>query len=94
MKVPLATGSSRGLGKAIALELASRGFKIAVHYSGSQVSAEAVAEEIKVNGGEAQIFQADLSNKEAANKLVAPWQKPWAASRCWSTTLESPGTAS
>ncbi|WP_034345519.1 3-oxoacyl-[acyl-carrier-protein] reductase [Deinococcus misasensis] len=70
MKVALVTGSSRGLGKAIALELAQKGFKIAVHYSGSQAGAEAVAEEIRAAGGEAQTFQADLSNKEAAVKLV------------------------
>ncbi|GGJ37018.1 3-oxoacyl-[acyl-carrier-protein] reductase [Deinococcus roseus] len=70
MKVALVTGSSRGLGKAIALELAHKGFKVAVHYSGSQAAAEAVAEAIRNGGGEAQTFQADLSDREAAIKLV------------------------
>lgn len=60
-KVCLVTGSSRGLGKAIALELGKAGQKVVVNYvsDGSKESAEATVEEIKALGGDAIAVQAD-----------------------------------
>jgi short chain dehydrogenase len=60
-KVILVTGSSRGLGKSIALDLGSHGQKVVVNYvsDNSKASAEATVEEIKALGGDAIAVQAD-----------------------------------
>jgi NAD(P)-dependent dehydrogenase (short-subunit alcohol dehydrogenase family) len=52
-KTALVTGASRGIGRAIALELAREGAKVAINYSSSEGKAKAVAEEIKELGGTA-----------------------------------------
>lgn len=60
-KVCLVTGSSRGLGKAIALELGKAGQKVVINYvsDGSKESADATVEEVKALGGDAIAVQAD-----------------------------------
>ena len=60
-KVVLVTGSSRGLGKAIALDIGAQGQKVVVNYvsDGSKESADATVEEIKSLGGDAVAIQAD-----------------------------------
>ena len=69
-KIALVTGSSRGLGRAMALKLAADGYAVAVHYGRGQEQAEAVAEQIRAAGGEAQTFGADLSDPANAAELV------------------------
>ena len=59
--VALVTGSSRGIGKAIALRLARDGFAIAVNYASNREAAEAVVREIAETGGCAAAFRADVS---------------------------------
>lgn len=60
-KVVLVTGSSRGLGKAIALDLGQQGQKVVINYvsDGSSEAAAATVEEIKAAGGDAIAVQAD-----------------------------------
>lgn len=60
-KVVLVTGSSRGLGKSIALDIGAQGQKVVINYvsDGSKESAESVVEEIKAAGGDAVAIQAD-----------------------------------
>lgn len=69
-KVAVVTGASRGIGKAIALELAKRGAKIIVNYSKSAEGANEAVEAIKAAGGEAVAMQADVSVAKAATALV------------------------
>jgi len=64
-KTALVTGGSRGIGRAIALELGAAGASVVVGYRGGQTEAEAIAAEI---GGRA--VQADVSDPEAARALV------------------------
>ncbi|HLS07246.1 MAG TPA: 3-oxoacyl-[acyl-carrier-protein] reductase [Bacillota bacterium] len=59
-KNALVTGASRGIGRAIALELATHGANVAVNYAGSQDKAEAVVAEIKSLGREAIAIQANV----------------------------------
>jgi 3-oxoacyl-[acyl-carrier protein] reductase len=66
----LVTGASRGLGRAIALELGKRGFFVAVHYGKSEAEAQAVAAEITAGGGQAVLVQGDLSSIEGAKAVV------------------------
>ncbi|GMB08493.1 3-oxoacyl-[acyl-carrier-protein] reductase [Thermolongibacillus altinsuensis] len=69
-KVAIVTGASRGIGRAIALELARRGAKVAVNYAGSEAKANEVVAEIIENGGEAFAIQADVSKSDAVENMV------------------------
>ncbi len=69
-KVALVTGASRGIGAAIAIELATRGAAVAVNYSGSQAAALAVVSAIEELGGRAVALQADVSSPESCVSLV------------------------
>lgn len=66
----LVTGSSRGLGSAMAKEFASRGHQVAVHYVRSAEPAEALVAEITQAGGSAQAFQADVADPKACENLI------------------------
>ncbi|WP_082234202.1 3-oxoacyl-[acyl-carrier-protein] reductase [Halobacillus massiliensis] len=69
-QVALVTGASRGIGRAIALELGAQGAKVAVNYAGSEDKAKAVVQEIKDNGGEAIKIQANVSNGDDVKRMV------------------------
>jgi 3-oxoacyl-[acyl-carrier protein] reductase len=63
-KLSLVTGSSRGIGAAIAIRLAAEGASVIVNYAASPARAEAVVSEIRKAGGYAEAVQADLSTVE------------------------------
>lgn len=69
-KVALVTGASRGIGRSIALELASKGAKVVVNYAGSEDKAEAVVEEIKALGSSAFKVQANVSSEKDVKSMV------------------------
>jgi len=69
-RIAIVTGASRGIGRAIALELAARGAAILVNYNRSPQSADEVVSQIKANGGKAQAVQADVSDFKQAQELV------------------------
>lgn len=69
-RVAVVTGSSRGIGRAIALKLASLGAKVVINYKSSAKAAEEVVEEIKAGGGEAVAVQADVSVPAEAQALI------------------------
>ena len=68
-KVAIVTGSSRGIGAAIAERLAHDGFAVVVNYSGSATPAEALVAKIKQQGGTALAVQADVSDGAAVKNL-------------------------
>jgi 3-oxoacyl-[acyl-carrier protein] reductase len=70
-KVALVTGASKGIGAAIALELAAQGAAVAVNYSGSKAGADKIVEQIKAAGGKAIAVQANLADTESIGPLVA-----------------------
>ncbi|MBD8031720.1 MULTISPECIES: 3-oxoacyl-[acyl-carrier-protein] reductase [Solibacillus] len=69
-KCAVVTGASRGIGRAIALHLASEGAKVVVNYSGSEQKALEVVEEIKNNGGEAIAVQANVAESDSVQNLM------------------------
>ncbi len=68
-QVALVTGASRGIGRAIALELGSKGAKVAVNYAGSKEKALEVVREIEEMGSTAIAIQADVTSQEAIDEM-------------------------
>lgn len=69
-KTAIVTGASRGIGRAIALELAKRGAYVIVNYNGSKEAAEETVRAIEAAGGRAEAYQCDVSDCEACEKLI------------------------
>ncbi|MCA9898892.1 MAG: 3-oxoacyl-[acyl-carrier-protein] reductase [Anaerolineales bacterium] len=69
-KVAVVTGASRGIGRAIAEDLAAHGAKVVINYNASSAAADEVVVAIQENGGEATAVQADVSQFEAAQELI------------------------
>lgn len=70
-RVALVTGASRGIGRAIALELAGQGHPVAVNYASRADAAEEVVKEITAAGGRALAVGADVSDPEAVAAMFA-----------------------
>jgi 3-oxoacyl-[acyl-carrier protein] reductase len=66
----LVTGGSRGIGRAICLELARQGAAVAVNYAGNEQAARETAEACRALGAEAEVFQADVADPAACEALV------------------------
>ncbi|MDF9295791.1 3-oxoacyl-[acyl-carrier-protein] reductase [Geobacillus stearothermophilus] len=69
-KIALVTGASRGIGRAVALELARQGANVVVNYAGSEAKANEVVEMIHSLGREAIAVQADVAWAEEVERLV------------------------
>ena len=80
-KVALVTGASRGIGKAIALKLASLGSKLAINYVAietvNKVDADNLVESIVRQGGDAMSVEADVRNSEAVKAMVDQVTDKW-----------------
>jgi NAD(P)-dependent dehydrogenase (short-subunit alcohol dehydrogenase family) len=66
----LITGGARRIGRAIALSLVGRGYKIALHYHSSQQDAEKAASDIRSKGVDCELFQCDLSHSGKVATLI------------------------
>jgi 3-oxoacyl-[acyl-carrier protein] reductase len=69
-RVAVVTGSSRGIGRAIALELAQRGAKVVINYNSNSAAADEVVKRIEANGGEAIAVQANVADFDQAEALI------------------------
>ncbi|WP_273850373.1 3-oxoacyl-[acyl-carrier-protein] reductase [Guptibacillus spartinae] len=69
-KTALVTGASRGIGRAIALELAKEGMNVAVNYAGSEAKANSVVDEIKAAGGNAIAIKANVASMEEVQGMI------------------------
>ena len=74
MKYALVTGGSRGIGKAIALKLASQGHPVLVNYLKNQEAAQAVVDEITSHGGQAELLQFDVSAPQSIESALEGWE--------------------
>ena len=69
-KCALVTGASRGIGRAVALKLASEGAKVALNFAGNEAAANEVRQEIEAAGGQAILVKADVANEAAVQEMV------------------------
>ena len=69
-KNALVTGAGRGIGKAIALELAANGAFVIVNYNGSKAAADQTVSEIKEAGGDAISYQCNVSDFDACKEMI------------------------
>ena len=76
-KIALVTGASRGIGKAVAKELAAQGVFVIVNYNGSKEAAGQVVSEIKASGGKAVSYQCDVSKYADCEQMVTELLKEY-----------------
>ena len=74
-KIALVTGASKGIGAAIARELAAASFHIWLNYRGDHPAAQQVADEIVVAGGECTLLPFDVADVEAVKEVLEPLLK-------------------
>ncbi len=77
MKNVIVTGASRGIGRAIAMELAKRGYRIAINYARSKDRALEVLKSIREIGGEAEIYRADVSSYPEVENMVMEFHRKY-----------------
>lgn len=70
-RVAIVTGAARGIGKGVALRLASQGATVVVNYAGSEAAANEVVDTIKANGGEAFAYKCNVADYLAVEQMVA-----------------------
>ena len=76
-KVALITGGARGIGRAVALDLAEHGWNVAICYRTSVAEAADVIESVQACGANGLALQADVSDRDAALRLVRDVESKW-----------------
>jgi len=69
-KIALVTGASRGIGKAIAIELAKEGATVIINYSKDDLSAEETLKEVQDIGGYCKLYKGDISNYDICKGMI------------------------
>ncbi|NMM47871.1 3-oxoacyl-[acyl-carrier-protein] reductase [Marinigracilibium pacificum] len=73
MKYALVTGGARGIGRAICLELADRGYNIVINFNSSDAAAEELKEEIQEKGKDAELLKFNVADREETKKKISGW---------------------
>ncbi|MDL2227611.1 3-oxoacyl-ACP reductase FabG [Odoribacter sp. OttesenSCG-928-L07] len=73
MKYALVTGGSRGIGRAVCIELAQMGYPVIINYNNNDVAAKETKEIIEKNGGTAELMQFDIANAEQVDVTLENW---------------------
>lgn len=75
MEYALVTGGSRGIGRAVALRLAARGYTVVINYKSNEDAARETLQAIEVAGGRAELLPFDVARPEAIEAALAAWQE-------------------
>lgn len=75
--IALVTGGSRGIGRAIALDLALQGAKVALIYAGNETAARETLEAIEAAGGEGALYRCDVTDHQGTGQVVAQILEQW-----------------
>ncbi len=75
MKNALVTGGSRGIGKAISIQLAQQGFYVLINYRSAHEEAQKVKAEIEEAGGKADLLPFDVSDSQKVEEVLGGWMK-------------------
>ncbi len=73
MKCALVTGASRGIGKAVSLQLAAMGYHILLNYKSNEKAAVETQQEIEAKGGSAELLPFDVADKQSVDKVLDTW---------------------
>jgi NAD(P)-dependent dehydrogenase (short-subunit alcohol dehydrogenase family) len=76
-KVALVTGAARGIGRAIAIDLAAEGVSVAINYHSRRDAAEEVMAVIQAAGGESMVYGADVAKDDAVKSMVEEIEARW-----------------
>ena len=76
-KVAIVTGSATGLGAACAVDLAGRGWNVAINHTKSKKEADETFSKVKAKGADAILVQADMGQDADCKKLAAETMKAW-----------------
>lgn len=74
-KYALVTGASRGIGRAIALKLASQGFSIIINYASNEEAALKTLDDIVADGGSAELLPFDVSDNKSVEEALQSWSE-------------------
>lgn len=72
-KYALVTGGSRGIGKAICLQLSSQGYHVLINYASNEQAARQTKEEVEKNGGVAELLPFDVSDRQQVHRILTDW---------------------
>lgn len=75
MKYALITGGSRGIGRAVCLQLAARGYHVLVNFNTNSHEAQNTLTEITAAGGTGELLPFDVSNQESVDGAIENWQQ-------------------
>ena len=75
MDYALVTGGSRGIGRAVALRLAARGYTVVINYKSNEEAARETLQAIEAAGGRAELLPFDVARPEAIEAALAVWQE-------------------
>lgn len=75
MKNALVTGGSRGIGKAICIDLASQGYNVIINYVSNHKAATETLNEIINNGGKAELLKFDISDNNQVKQAIENWKE-------------------
>lgn len=74
MKYALVTGGSRGIGRAIAIELSRKGIPVIINYQSNTAAAEEVLDVISKDGGKAELLKFNVSSENEVDEAISEWE--------------------
>lgn len=74
MKYALITGASRGIGRAISIEISKMGYPILINYTANEVAAKETKNLIEAEGGKAELLKFNVANKTEVDEIITKWQ--------------------